>query len=427
MSQRKKTQTTNTDQAKTKLENQQDHFVISEVLGRMRGLEDEMASVLKEMEEKVEQLEQLNGFSSLLNSTLDEAIVREKALEATCRLLKCETASLYLVDPQKAELYWETALGSAGKELQKTVRLPIDDRSIAGYVAMYGESVILNDVEGDPRHFKANRSNSDFKTKTMICVPLKAKDRTIGVLQALNKLQTIPPRPSRHSWPDFYESDKRILENLGHQVATAIENSQLYTNIKKNFFETCEALAEAIEKKDRYTGGHTKRVVHYSLCIAQKMQLSAEQLERLRLSAILHDVGKIGIEDLILKKAAALTPEEWTIMRSHPEFGYEIMGRVEGLRDVIGGVRYHHERWDGTGYPLGLKGEEIPLLARIISVADTYDAMTSTRPYRNGLAHEVACAEIFKYKNSQFDPEIVDSFVEVFAKEAPKQKVPIAS
>lgn len=393
----------------------------AEVLGRIRGLESEMAKVIREMQEKVQQLEFLNSFSSLLNSTLDTSVVREKALQATCNLLKCETASLYLVDSAKGELYWETALGETGKQLQKSVRLPINDRSIAGYVAMTGESLIVNDVQSDPRHAKkvtsSNTSKGGFQTRTMICVPLKAKEKIIGVLQALNKLPSAPARPSRHDWSDFYEEDKRLLETLSHQVAIAVENAKLYTDIKKNFFETVEALAEAIEKKDSYTGGHTKRVVYYAMCIAKYMSLTSEQLERVRLAAILHDVGKIGIEDNILKKQSQLDPAEWKVMQTHPELGYDIMCRVEGLRDIVGGMRYHHERWDGKGYPLGLKGEEIPLVARIISVADTYDAMISTRPYRKGLDPKIAYDEIVRYKGTQFDPSVVDAFCEAFQHE----------
>jgi HD superfamily phosphohydrolase YqeK len=387
-----------------------------ESLGQIKGLQGEIAKTILQMQEKVQQLEQFNEFSALLNSSLDPAMVREKALEATCKLLRCETASLLLVDSQKAELYWETALGDAGKELQGKVRLPIDNRSIAGYVAMSGESVVVNDVPGDPRHFK-KAPNKGFKTQTMVCVPLKARDRIIGVLQALNKMPSLPPRPSRHEWPDFHEEDRRLLETLSHQVAIAVENSRLYTDLKKGFFDTVEALAEAIEKKDRYTGGHTKRVVHYSMCIAKYLDLTPEQLERIRLGAILHDVGKIGIEDRILKKQAPLDEQEWPVMQTHPDLGYDIMSRVEGLKDVIGGMRYHHERWDGKGYPLGLKGEEIPLIARIISVADAYDAMVSTRPYRKGIDPKTAHEEILKYSGIQFDPRVVEAFVEAFKHE----------
>lgn len=146
---------------------------------------------------------------------------------------------------------------------------------------------------------------------------LISKDRVLGVLQALNKT------------PSFSLDDKKLLEALSHQVAIAIENAKLYTDIKRNFYETVEAMAEAIEKKDRYTGGHTKRVVYYSMCIAKYLNLSPDELERIRLGAVLHDIGKIGIEDKILKKNAPLDKEEWVVMQEHPQIGFDIMNRVE--------------------------------------------------------------------------------------------------
>ncbi|MCM2324565.1 MAG: GAF domain-containing protein, partial [Oligoflexia bacterium] len=204
---------------------------VLDALGEIRGVEGEISHVILEMQEKVQQLEHLNDFSAILNSTLDTETVREKALEATCRLLRCETASLFLVDEAKAELYWETALGDVGKELKRSFRLPIDDRSIAGYVAMTGESLIINDVAADPRHNRKAGTRGSFKTRTMLCVPLRAREKIIGVLQAINKLPSTSPKSSRHAWPDFYQEDCRLLQSLSHQVGIAVENSRLYTEL----------------------------------------------------------------------------------------------------------------------------------------------------------------------------------------------------
>lgn len=397
------------------------------VLRDIRSIKSEVDQKIADMSEQVRQLECLSKFSAILNSKLETDLIRERALEATCELLQCETASLFLVDREKGELYWETALGSVGKELQKQVRLPINDQSLAGYVAMTGESLILNDVAADRRHFKgssnktAKTSSSTFQTKTMICVPLIARDRTLGVLQAINKLpQAAGKAQARilknrtHGWPDFHRSDLELLLSLSHQVAIAVENAQLYLKLKTSFYETVEALTEAIEKKDRTTGGHTKRVVHFSVCIAKYLSLSTEEVDRIKLGAILHDVGKIGIEDKILKKDAPLNDDEWPVMKTHPELGYQIMKRVQGLKDVVGGMRFHHERWDGKGYPLGLKGDEIPMIARVIAVADTYDAMVSTRPYRKGLDPKIAYDEIIKHSGTQFCPTVVEAFKKAF-------------
>lgn len=387
-------------------------------LEQVRGLEARMAEVLREMEEKVFQLETLNSFSSLMNSSLDPAIVREKAMEATCQLLRCQTASLLVANFEAQELQFETVINPEGRALKKQLRLPLDESSIAGWVALHGKSLVLDDVQSDPRHQK--RANaSGFKTQTMVCVPLRTQGKVVGVLQAINKVARVDRADNhqRQKTTLFDEADLRLLETLGHQVSIAMENARLYRQVKKGFFETCEALAEAIEKKDRYTGGHTKRVVHYSMCIAKYLKLTPTQLENLRLSAILHDVGKIGIEDKILKKESQLSPDEWKVMLQHPDLGYDILKRVEGLEEVIGGMRHHHERWDGKGYPLALKGPAIPLMARIIAVADTFDAMVSTRPYRKGLDPLFAHGEIVKHSGTQFDPTVVEAFELAFQNE----------
>src|SRR5690606_15960056 len=184
----------------------------------------------------------------------------------------------------------------------------------------------------------------------------------------------------------------------------------------QQFHQTVLSMADAIGKKDTYTGGHTKRVAHFAEMIAKEMDLSYQDMSDLKLAAVLHDVGKIGIEDSILKKKAPLTDEEFAIMRNHPEIGYQILGHIKSLGKVVDGMRFHHERPDGTGYPYGLKGEDIPIIASIISVADTFDAMISTRPYRKGLPPMVAYEEILKYSGTQFDCRVVVAFERWFKK-----------
>ncbi|HEY8280728.1 MAG TPA: HD-GYP domain-containing protein [Bdellovibrionota bacterium] len=188
--------------------------------------------------------------------------------------------------------------------------------------------------------------------------------------------------------------------------------------------ETVMAIALAVEAKDRYTGGHAKRVAYYSCLIARHLGMDEAEIEEVRLSAILHDVGKIGIADQVLKKEAPLDAPEWEHMKQHPEMGWKILANVKGMRAITDGMRFHHERPDGLGYPHGLKGEEIPLIARIISVADTFDAMTSNRPYRDGLSHEKAFAEIVSHTGTQFCEKVVDGFVRAFKMERMGKKRP---
>lgn len=335
------------------------------------------------LERKIRQFKTLIELSSLVNSTLDTREIRKRAIEAATSLVNAESGSLLLVDQETGELFFEVALGEKGKRL-KEIRLE-KGQGIAGCVAETGEPVIADDVQSDPRFFKGADEKSSFRTKNMICVPVMTKNKIVGVLEAINKRDGM-----------FDEEDKEGLMALANQVAVAIENANLYQELKDGFYDTAQALAETIEQKDPYTGGHTRRVMNYSLAIGRIMGLSEEAMENLRLAAILHDVGKIGVRDNILLKNGALDKDEAIKMQKHSEFGSKILGNVKKLKEVIPGVRGHHEKYDGSGYPDKLKGTEIPRIARIIAVADTFDAMTTDRPYRKALSMDTAIGELKK-------------------------------
>lgn len=176
------------------------------------------------------------------------------------------------------------------------------------------------------------------------------------------------------------------------------------------FLGTIRALSEAIDEKDPYTKGHSVRVSRYSVIIGRYLGHSPEEMRALHVSSLLHDVGKIGIDDAILKKPAALTPDEFEVMKTHPDRGVRILGRIPQMRGMMPGIRFHHERWRGGGYPLGIKGEEIPLQARVIAVADTFDAMTTNRPYQKAFTVEQAVAKINDFKGVSLDPDVVEAF-----------------
>ena len=361
----------------------------------------EKAKLFLELDRSVKQFTTLAEVGTLLNSTLDQNVVRKMAMEAITRLMNAEVGSLLLVDEENKELYFEVALGDKGERV-KEIRLKIGE-GIAGWVAEHGKSLLLQDVRKDPRFYKSADQKTEFVTRDMVCVPVKVKDKVIGVLQAINRAEGV-----------FTEDDVELFQLFSNQVAIALDNARLYEEIRETFFATAEALAEAIEKRDPYTGGHTKRVVNYCLVAAKYMNLTPEELEILKLSAILHDVGKIGVEDRILRKPGNLDDEEAKIMKMHPLLGAEIMRHIRQLKDLIPGMLHHHERPDGKGYPEGLKGRDIPIVARIISAADTYDAMTTNRPYRKGLSHQTAIDEIKKEAGAQFDKEVAEAFVKAF-------------
>lgn len=361
----------------------------------------ERAELFSELDGRLRQFSTLQEVGNLLNSTLDQKIVRHRAMEAITSIMRAEAGSLLLVDEKNKQLYFEVALGEKGDKI-KEVRLNIGE-GIAGWVAKHGRPLVINDVARDKRFQSNVDKKSRFKTRDMVCVPVRIKGKVIGVLQAINRIGS-----------PFEKEDMRLFQLFSNQVAIALDNARLYEEIRETFHATSEALAEAIEKRDPYTGGHTKRVFEYSLAIGKHMEMTPKSLEILKLSAVLHDIGKIGIEDRVLRKDAPLDSDEAAMMRLHPQYGAEIMKHVPQLKDIIPGMLYHHERVDGQGYPKGFKGDQIPLIARIISVADTYDAMTTTRPYRKGLPPEVAVAELKKYAGVQFDEKVVEAFMRAF-------------
>ena len=380
---------------------QQDAEILT-AIGQELGIVMENARLYLQVERRVGQLSTLMELSTILNSTLQTQEVLRRAMEAVTRLMMCEVGSLLLLDEERNELVFEVALGERGGVV-KEIHLKFGE-GVAGWVAQTGRPAIVNDVRHDPRFARRVDAQSQFTTRNMICVPVKSRGKIIGVLQAINRAGDRP----------FTAEDLGLFESLSNQVAIAVENARLYEEVKETFLSTAETLAEAIEKRDPYTGGHVRRVVEISLAIGEILGLSPQEMEALHLVAILHDVGKIGIRDHVLLKEGPLDPEEMAHMQLHPQLGAEILAPIKQLRPVIPAVQYHQERYDGLGYPEGLKGEEIPISARIIAVADTFDAITTDRPYRRKLSDEAAVTEIQRGAGTQFDPKVVEAFTQAY-------------
>lgn len=204
-----------------------------------------------------------------------------------------------------------------------------------------------------------------------------------------------------------------IVRNGIDAYELTVSKNTLLQDLKELFFTTIKSISSALDAKDNYTHGHSHRVTLFSLIIAKELNLDDSFMEQIELSGLLHDIGKIGVPEDILCKPGKLTDEEYKIIKLHPERGKKILKGISKLSNVSIWLASHHERWDGRGYPQGMAGEEIPIAARILAIADTYDAMTSNRSYRKGLPHEVAREEIKKCAGSQFDPAMVDIFLKV--------------
>ena len=332
-------------------------------------------------------------------------VLIENIVASAKNLIEAEACSLYLIDAEKQELYFNVALGEKG-HLLKEIRVKIGE-GVAGMVAATGEALNIPDISKDER-FNKNRkiANSiNFKEKAMLTMPIWSKNKVIGVLQFINK----------RGEGVFTTEDQELMEMLiDLQIITNLEKAQLYDRLRQTFVDSIESMASAIDAKDIYTQGHCQRVSQNALMIGRYIGLKPDQLESLKYAGILHDIGKIGIKDSILNKQGPLDDEEYKIMKSHPVVGDNILKQISTLDESIrDGAKYHHERYDGKGYLEGLRGEDIPLFARILAIADTYDAMTTTRSYRKGLPPEIALQEIDKGKGTQFDPELAEVFIKL--------------
>ena len=204
-----------------------------------------------------------------------------------------------------------------------------------------------------------------------------------------------------------------IVENGIRKYELHTSKTQILQDLSELFYKTIKSIAQALDAKDKYTHGHSMRVTLYSLALAKKLNLQDSLLEEIETTGLLHDIGKIAIPEKILLKPGKLTDEEYEIIKTHPELGEKLVEGIEKLRLISGWLKSHYERWDGQGYPEGLKGEEIPISSRIIAIADTYDAMTSDRSYRKALTHEYAIKEITICANGQFDPDLAMLFVQI--------------
>ncbi|HEY2737254.1 MAG TPA: HD domain-containing phosphohydrolase [Thermoanaerobaculia bacterium] len=333
-----------------------------------------------------------------LSGSLDLATVLEIALETAEEVCRAETSSIWEVDEEKQDLYFRVVRGRAAGEI-RDLRVPVG-QGIVGSVAASGIAEVVNDVAKDARW---HGDPKGFQTRAILTVPLLVQGKVIGVLQLLN-----PVEGER-----FTESDKRRMTLFAGVLAPPLLNARLHAQQERQNLNMVTALAETIAQRDPYTGGHVHRVVRYSILLGAELGLGRALLKDLYLAATVHDIGKIRVPDIILSKPAPLTREEVEIMNLHPVIGAEIVRHL-GNPAVLVGVRNHHERMDGKGYPDGLIGDELPLVARIIAVADTYDAMITSRPYRSGFPPEQAAAEIIGAAGSQLCPRVVAAFRALF-------------
>jgi len=323
------------------------------------------------------------GLNELLNQIINSAT----------QALSSSAASLILLD-RKAEKYRLRCLSYTD-----------DDDEIDCFLRGEGPRGALTLGENRPQIFNEEISRSDRHFKRSFAIyPLISKGKNIGYFNFVcdNRFGYITP------------GQQHLISLLTSTAASAVESNNMDKNLRKSYLLTIKALANAVEARDIYTAGHTVRVYRVAKVIARKLGWSHEKMIELRYGSILHDIGKIGVPDAILNKPGRLTDEERIIMQKHPETGARILRGIPFLEPIIPYVLSHHERYDGQGYPQGLAGEEIPIEGRLLAVVDTFDAILSDRPYRPGADAEKALDELMKFRGLQFDPVIVDTFLEAY-------------
>lgn len=332
-------------------------------------------------------------------------------VDASCQIMKCPGGSLMLVDREKGELepVWSKGLPETSGS---AVRLKLGE-GIAGRIAESGKMIVVDDIQTDTRFM--NSPKIEPHLRSLIALPMKVKDRVIGVLSV---------HADRYQL-GFRESNVGLMTILVDESAMAIENVDLYSNLQNYYMEMIETLAKALDFKEFHLENrpavHHDRDRGYARVVAQELDLPESIVRFIEIASLVHGVGKIGIEESILRKPGKLTPEEYEQVKRHPEIGQEIISKVKFLSPVVPMVLYHQERWDGKGYPAGLKGEEIPLGSRIVAVINAFSAMAADRPYRKALQGDEIVEELRKGAGTQFDSRVVDAFVRVLERDKGNQ------
>ena len=325
-------------------------------------------------------------------------------IDVAMETLEPDRAFLVMYDPEDKVLEpvvvrRRKAAGGNGTRANARLRAMDDELTLCRPIILYAVKKGLA-VISDAVHAETGDANSRH-IKSAMCVPVRTNTDIIGALY-LDRVDSDVP---------FHQHPLELLYSIGRQAGVAIERARMLEDMEGLFYSCVRALVTSIEAKDQYTHGHSERVTAFAVTLAEEMELDAETLDNVRLGALLHDVGKIGVAEKILTKPSRLTPEEVKVIRQHPVRGAEILSHIRNIPGVVAAVKYHHEMYNGLGYPDGLIGEEIPQTARIVALANAFDAMTSNRSYRRNFDVDEAIAEFTRCSGDQFDPEVCDVMI----------------
>lgn len=392
--------------------------IISRALQDMTHVSQSLLSLEQNISEELtsqgHQLQALMGIGSVINSSLGKKRVLEEVMDSLIKLMRAERGFLILKDPSDGSLRPETSRGIDHANLEHAAFKV--SGTIVRKVAETGVPILTTNAQQDPR-FVGQESVVAFNLRSILCAPLKLKDTLIGVVYVDNRVHT----------GMFQESDLNLMTAFADQAAVAINNADLFEKLQRTNLQleaanielgiayeaTLRGWVRALDVRDKETEGHTQRVTVLTQRLARAMGVDRESLEHITRGALLHDIGKMAISDEILRKQGPLTPDERAIMQKHPVYAYEMLSPIEFLRPAIDIPYCHHEKWDGTGYPRGLRRDEIPFPARIFPIVDVWDALTSDRPYRKAMAHEEVRQIVHADSGKHFDPQVVEAFMDL--------------
>lgn len=359
---------------------------------------DESLDMAVEMAKRVDIILMLDDINKAISSSLSHDRIVATAIERIEGVVGCDFQAV--IGKRNSEL---VMLASRSQRLELSAGIlgsfAPEDLGVIGRSLTTGEIEYVQDLKQVAELTPFEKGLLEAGMESLLAVPLSMRTGINGLLLLADHL------PGR-----FRREDAFAIEKIASQLAVALENARLYEEMRQLFFNTVASLANAIDAKSPWTKGHSDRVMRIAAGIARNMHMSDEEVERVRLGGLLHDIGKIGIIEALLDKPIELDEDEFPPIRLHPEKGVAILEPIEQLKNVLPAILYHHEWFNGSGYPKGLAGEAIPLHARIIAVADSFDAMVADRPYRTGLSVAEAVQELVRCSGTQFDPDIVDCF-----------------
>jgi HD-GYP domain-containing protein (c-di-GMP phosphodiesterase class II) len=358
------------------------------------------------MQEEIDRLRPLSGLFRVVKAMATEPRL-DQLLEIITRetktMLRCDRCSVFVLDPSLGELWAKVA---QGMEDQKVIHVPLSGTSIVGLTARTGQIINIPNAYSDPRFDPEVDNFTGYATRSILCVPMLNRNReVIGVFEVLNKANG-----------PFTHEDQEWLQALSTVASGLIEQARSYAEIESFVDKTLETLAQTIDKRDPLTAGHSVRVTNYSLLLGDALNLGRNDMDILHYAAMMHDYGKIGVPEAILWKNGRLTPEEYAIVQTHAKLTYDLLSNLPFTRRLASVpfiASCHHEKLDGSGYYRGLKGHEIPFLARVISVSDVFDALTSVRHYRNRMAISKVIEIMEAGRDNHFDSDIIDAFYEL--------------